>query len=158
MSHPLHKPRQVVECSYVFCITADIDGEYWDIPLKESETTREFVKKNLWPVDAKTLTVELSLNNKNAILTFPDGVIKTVQINPDEPIEPTKPSKVERIKDDIETQENRSKLHEVLAKLGISFDIDFHPYREDSDYLTVYLNGKAIHSGTTDDLHTGRGK
>ena len=150
--NPLYEQRDVVECSYVFCITADVDGTYWDIPLAETEETRNLVKKHIWPIDSTTLKVELSLNDKNAIITFPDGVIRTVRVSEKQSPEPTRKDKVERINEDIEKLAKRTQLHKLLERLGIRFEIDFHHYREDSDYMRVYVNDEEVHSGTTEDL------
>ena len=157
MSHPLHEKRKVVEFSYVFCIVVDIDGEYWDIPLKESKDTKAFVKKRIWTIDAETLTVQLSRNNKNAIITFPDGVIRTIPLDSHRKPVLTQKYKVERINEKRVQRAKRAEFHKLLKTLGISFDINFCNYKEDADYMTVYVDGKEVYSGVTEDLKTSKG-
>ena len=152
MTHPLHKPHKIVECAYVFGITTEVNEEYWDIFLSETEETREFVKKHLWTSEDDSLYIELSKNNKHAIITFPDEIIRTVRIAEGKLPERTDDSKVKRIKEQKEHKEKRAEFHEFLKKLGLNFDINFYPYKEDSDYMRVTYKGKEVFSGTTDDL------
>lgn len=154
MSHPLHEQAQMIECSYVFGLTAKINEEYWEIHLKTSEETRNFVKKHLWTSNPEDLKVELSINNRNAIITFPGGIVRTVATSKTNLPERTDPEKIKRIHRDIERRKKRAEFHKLLEKLGIQFDIDFYKYKEESDNMTVYLNGKKVYSGTTDDLQT----
>ena len=158
MTHPLHTPHKIVECAYVFGITAEMDGEYWDISLRETEETRAFVKKHLWTSEDDHLSIELSNNNKHAIITFPGEVIRTIRIAEENPPVRTDESKVKRIKEEKAHRKNREVFHEFLKKLGLSFDIDFYPYKEDADYMKVTYKGKEIFSGTTDDLQPPKSK
>ena len=154
MTHPLHKPHKIVECAYVFGITAEVNEEYWDIFLRETEETRKFVKKHLWTSEDDSLYIELSKNNKHAIITFPCEIIRTVRIAEEKLPERTNDSKVKRIKEQKDHKKKQAEFHEFLKKLGLSFDIDFHNYREDTDYMRVTYRGKEVFSGTTDDLQT----
>ena len=148
----LYSQCTIVECSYVFGLTAQAGPEYWEIFLKETDETRAFVKKHLWYKEPESLRVELSLNGKNAIIKFPDGVVRTVAINPDKPPERTTDAKISRINETREQRKNRAKLHELLNKLGIRFEIDFCKYKEDADYMTVFIDDKEVFSGITEDL------
>ena len=149
----LHNPHKVVEWLYKYCITVETDGEYWDISLKETEATGTFVKQRIWTMDnQESLTAALSMNSKDVIITFPDGTIRTVRISEEYPPHPTHDMKVKRIKEDKIRREKVKEFHGLLKTLGISFKIDFHTYREDSDRMTVYVDGEEVFSGITDDL------
>ena len=154
MTHPLHKPCPIEEFTYRFGLTVLADNEYWEIYLKETETTSEFVKRHIWENGIENVCAEVTQNNKYVIITIPGETPRTtlLLLSENKPPVKTKPDKISRIHEDKERRKKREEFRNFLKELGLSFNIDFYHYREDSDRMTVTYKGKEIFSGTTEDL------
>ena len=158
MTHPLHKPCPIAEWTYVYGLTVLTDDGYWDIHLNETEESNKFTKRHIWTTETDELSARLSGNDKYLIISFPNGVNRTILIDENKPPLKTSEDRISRIKNDIERKKQRAEFQEFLKKLGLSFDIDFNQYKEDADYMTVTFKGKEIFSGSTDDLQTPKSK
>ena len=122
---------------------------YHVIRLKETEPNRDFSDKVY--THAKQNRTVVTINPKGTTLTFHPEPNKMF-IAKIESIKPMKKRELERIQREIERNKKVAEFQKFLKSLGLKFNIDFHPYREDADYMTVYYKGKEIFSGTTEDL------
>ena len=151
MTHPLQKPCKIVKWSYLYGFTVKIENEeYYNFRLKEIVSVKNFVK-HIWN-KLSPLTAKLTTNDKFVLLTFPKGKTKVLPLNDKDPFHKTHQMEIKHMESEKKHAEAKSQFHQLLKELDITFNINFHPHREDADYIEVFLHGKKVFSGTTEDL------
>ena len=157
MSHPLREPCKVVEFGYIFGVTAETkEGEFWDIRFEESDELKKFVREQIWGKPRSEMTIALIKGKTHAILTY-RGMMRVITLHETDPFYKANEMTVKAIQHKRKQKKETAKLHEILAGFGIRFDINFCNYKEDHDYVTVYVNDKEVFTGTTEDLDQSKG-
>lgn len=134
---------------YIYNIQTEWYGSYHFIRLKETAANSDFSDK-VYTHAAKEKTV-VTINPQGTTVRFqPDP--NTIFIGRIKAIEPMSSSQMKSVLREIEREHKIAEFHKFLKEIGLTFNIDYHPYREDSDHMTVYYKGKEIFSGTTEDL------
>jgi len=141
---------KIVTWEYVFAITVEIDGVYWEIYLKEQEETSKFAKSHVWGNPGRPTHAEIT-TNEQYVLVSNDEITRLLPLS-SRGVKKTNEIKVNRIKEKKEKQKARAKFHELLKQFGIEFKIDFNQYKEDVDYMMVFIDSKEVFSGSTEDL------
>ena len=153
MAHPLQKPCPIIKWNYIWGFTVKAEnGQHWNFRLKELPSTRTLIREKIWKNTPAALTAHLTTNDKFILITFPKGKTKVLPLHDKGGFYKTHHTQVESIERENKHAEAKKNFHELLKQLGITFNIDFHRYREDADYMTVSLHGEEIFSGTTEDL------
>ena len=150
MAHPKSGVSELAQCSYVYTLTVKNKSEYWDINLNPTQNAQHIVKTKVWTHKGKEpILIEISNNDKYCIITLPDDTVYTASIRD---IDQSSQLAIDKIKEKKEHELETEQFHELLNTLGIRFEIDFNQYKNDSDYMTVYFQGREIYSGRTEDL------
>ena len=126
------------------------DNELWKVILVDNQNSRKF--KQLLDKKKSNTKIELIRTNYCLYKTYRAKIDKFSKLNKYRSEQIRKNLQKETKKDnDIKT------FHETLNSLGLKFQIDFCPYKEDIDRMRVTQNGIVIFNGSTEDL-PNRGK
>ena len=137
------------ELGYVFNIYVEYYGTYHMIVLKETDPNKDFALKVYKHAENKRTVVTITQNGRT-MLFHPEE--EKMFIGKIKEIRPMDRQQIKRIEEINKRKKKVQEFHELLNSIGISFNIDLYPYREDADGMEVYHDGEIVFRGTTEDL------